>query len=427
MSITKISTIIIASRALTLFVGLFVIFLVLPNLTKIEQGYFFVFTSIAASQVLFELGLSGLIVHYFSREHAKILINKKSKTKINENINSTEVRRYCRKYFMMASVMYCGIIGLGGAIFLELSPQGDEVDWISPWIIITLGTSLNLFNFNYHAYLNGFSEVASSYLIRIKSNILMVGILSIMVMADAGLLSYPISMMVSNLYATLLLKNACKKLDEAYIHSSGGNAQKFKMDHHQIKIALSAASGYFVANSLTPYTLHFYGAEYAGQIGLGLAIFSAISTLSVARTTAEAPKYGHMIENKNMGLLNNMRVKTTWISLALALSLSVVAMGFVYVIDDKFPSMTNRFLGIKDLVILGLFSISSVALACISTVLRAFKEELLMLPSLGAAIILIASQLWFNFDPIICIAILLLYNALFFYPYSVHLLNGKCQ
>lgn len=427
MSINKTSTIIIISRVFTLLAGLLVVALVVPSLSKIEQGYFFVFTSIAASQVLFELGLSGLIVHHFSREHAKLLIKTEGAGKITEAINAVAVKNYCRKYFMVSSAMYSIIIGTGGAVFLNSSPQGGEVSWIYPWIIITIGTALNLFNFNYHAYLNGFSEVTSSYAIRIKANILMIGLLSTMVVVGAGLLAYPISMMVSNLYATLLLRTACKKLDQTYIHVSGGSSQEIKMGRNQVRMALSAASGYVVANSLTPYALHFYGAEYAGRIGLGLAIFSAISTLSVARTTAEAPKYGHVIEKNDLPLLHTMWKKTALITLVFALTLCIIAIGLIFLMENYFPSVSHRFLKVEDLVILGLFSISGVTLASISTVLRAFKEELLMLPSLAAAAIMIVSQLWLKLDPMLCVIILLVYNISFFLPHSMHLFRKKLK
>lgn len=418
MTLGKSTLLVMFSRILVLFAGLIVSVVAAHSLSSVEQGYFFTFLSIAAAQTLFELGITQLILHHLSHACAGILHAKDGAEKRAAQNLAESTRAYSSRYFGRAAVLFTVFIGSGGSLFFAWSHSTQSVQWQLPWALMVAGTALSLFNLNNYSYLEAFGRLSVSYKVRMVSTTLLIVAFCLTALSVGGLLCYPLALLISNGYAFIVLRRLSTALNREF-----GLGGKYTMQHvdigrEQRKMAVSAVAGYVTANTLTPYAFYFFGAQTAGQVGLTMSIFAAIATVAMARTTAEAPTYGPLIAAGELVVLMRRYRKTLLFSIGLALALGLGAIAARQVGLSLEPQYDNRVMDVAGFIVVGLLIVSNVTLSVTSTVLRAFKTEQLMWPSLVAAAIVMLAQLALRLDPVQCLALLAVFNGLIFYPFA---------
>lgn len=418
MSLGKLTLLVMASRILVLFAGLIVSIVAAHSLSSVEQGYFFTFISIAAAQTLFELGITNLILHHLSHARAGILHAKDGGLKRAAQDLAESTRAYSSRYFGRAAALFTVLIGTGGSLFFAWSHSTQGVHWQLPWALMVAGTALSLLNLNHYCYLEAFGSLNVSYRVRMASTTLLIVAFSVAALSMGGLLCYPLALLISNGYAFIVLRRASTEVNREF--GLGGKCNQHRVDigREQRKMAVSAVSGYVTANTLTPYAFHFFGAQTAGQVGLTMSIFAAIAAVAMARTTAEAPTYGPLIASGNFMVLMRCFRKTQLFSIGLAIALGLGAIAARQVGLAFAPKYSDRVLDVAGFVVVGLLIVSNVTLSVTSTVLRAFKTEQLMWPSLVAATLVMVAQIALTLDPVQCLALLAAFNGLVFYPFA---------
>lgn len=408
-----------------MFAGLIVAVVAAHSLSSIEQGYFFTFISIAAAQMLFELGITSLVLHYLSHARAGILqaTGLVEKRKALDLAESTQA--YSTRYFGRAAALFTVFVGTGGGLFFALSSSVHGVHWQIPWVLMIAGTALSLFNLSYYLYLEAFDRLGVSYRVRIASTAILIFAFSAAAYTLGGLLSYPLALLASNGYAFIVLRRSCAEVNRDFGLCGKYIPQRVDIGREQRKMAISATAGYITANSFTPYTFHFFGAEFAGQVGLTMSIFAAIATIAMARTTAEAPTYGPLIASGKLPILKRRYINTLLFCVGLAIAMVFGAIAVRQVGLELAPTYSNRVLSLAGFIVVGLLIVANVSLSVTSTVLRAFKTEQLMWPSLSAAVLVIVGQLALKLDPVQCLALLTAFNVLVFYPFAHLRLSSK--
>lgn len=425
MALGKSVLIVMASRMLVLFAGLIVSIVAAHRLSSVEQGYFFTFLSLAAAQQLFELGITSLFLHYLSHARSEIVqATDHGKKRIALDI-AESARKYTSQYYGRASVLFMIFIGIGGALFFASSGSPQVVYWQMPWALTVAGTALSLFNLSYYLYLEAFGHFDLSYRVRINSTVIVIFVFSAAAYTFGGLLSYPLALIAGNCYALIILRRACAAVNIEFGLMGKYIQRNINIGLEQRKMAVSAVAGYVTANSLTIYSFHFFGAETAGQIGLTMSIFAAIATLAMARTTAEAPSYGPMIASGELKALKRRYFHTLVFCISLALFFSLCTIAARQVGLALFPEYTNRVLDLFGFIVVSLLIVANVSLSVTSTVLRAFKTEQLMWPSIGAAALVLIAQMALKLHPVHCLGLLALFNALIFYPFAQIRLNSQ--
>ncbi|HEX7690357.1 MAG TPA: hypothetical protein VF453_21805 [Burkholderiaceae bacterium] len=425
MSLAGSTLLVMASRILVMFAGLIVSAVAAHSLSSVEQGYFFTFMSLAAAQTLFELGITNLILHHLSHARAGILCARTAEGKRTAIALAMSTRDYSTRYFRRAAGLFIVFVGTGGAAFFGLSRSASGAHWQSPWMLMLAGTALSLFNLSFYSYLEAFGRLSVSYRVRMASTVILVVAFSVAAALGGGLLSYPLALLVANGCAFAVLRRSCMEVDHEHGLTGAFDRQSIGIGREQRKMAASAVAGYVTANSLTPYAFHFFGPEIAGRFGLTMSIFTAIAAVAMARTTAEAPTYGPLIAAGEWATLMARFRQTLFFSAGLALLLGILAIAGRRVGLEFAPRYANRVLDTTGFVIVGLLIVANVTLSVTSTVLRAFKIERLMWPSLTAALVVLAAQLALRLDPAHCLALLAAFNGFVFFPYARHLLTTQ--
>lgn len=425
MTLGKSTLLVMASRIFVMFAGLIVSVVAAHSLSSVEQGYFFTFLSIAAAQTLFELGITNLILHHLSHARAAVMSAKDKLQKRTALDLAESTRAYSSRYFRRAAVLFTVFVGLGGALFFAWSHSAQGVHWQLPWALMVAATALSLFNLTYYSHLEAFGRLSVSYRVRMASTTILIAAFCLAAFSWGGLMSYPLALLASNGYAFAVLRRACADVNREHCLDGTYTPQHVDIGREQRKMAVSAVAGYVTANTLTPYAFHFFGAEMAGQVGLTMSIFAAIAAVAMARTTAEAPTYGPLIASGELTTLKRRFRGTLLFSIALAVALGVGAILARQVGLAFAPRYDNRVLDVVGFAVIGLLIVANVTLSVTSTVLRAFKTEQLMWPSLAAAALVLAGQLTLRLNPVHCLALLAAFNGLVFYPFARHRLFAQ--
>jgi hypothetical protein len=160
----------------------------------------------------------------------------------------------------------------------------------------------------------------------------------------------------------------------------------------QWKIALSWISGYFIFALFNPVLFVYHGAKIAGQMGLTLAAYNGITTISMAWISTRVPAFGGFIAKKEFSKLDNLFFRTLRQSLVVVVLLIVIFIGIVYLLQTIQHPIGDRFLPSLPVLLLGSVTIINHIVFAQAAYLRAHKQEPLLVNSIvGAGLITLST------------------------------------
>lgn len=366
--------------------------LIALSLTKVEQGYYFTFTSLLALQVFFELGLVTVIAQFISHEfvslswgsHGEIIgdITKKNRV-LNILGNSL-------KWYFICSIFLLTSLSAAGYLFF-LNETSLNISWKLPWVLAVLGVGLNLLIIPYYAVITGSGDVAS-----VNLRALIGGIVS-------SLLGWGVLLLGGGLYAIPVVTFGTVFVGVIYLLKSkpillkqGMYFALNKMDimdpvswRHEIwpmqwKIAVSWISGYFVFQLFVPVLFKFHGPVVAGQMGMTLSVINALQVICLIWPTSKMPEFGKFIAQKKWFELDLLFEKTLRHSLEACLALLTVFLIFLGILKN-FTNFGDRFLPSWQVIILSVSIIGQLFVNNWAMYMRAHKQEpMIFLSVIGA-------------------------------------------
>ena len=289
------------ARVVQAFTGVVSILFIAQFLTKIEQGFYYTFGSIIAIQIFFELGLTNIITQYVAHEASHLSWKDKSTLKGECRYHSrlASLLHFSIKWYSIIGVaFFIVLLGVGYFFFGYYSPSAEEVNWLWPWIIVSIGTVCNLFISPLLAILMGLDKVKEVSKMRFFQQIIIpvttwIGLalgLKLYVVGIASLLSVLYIVIYSSLTELRsILNNLWRvKVTEKVSYMK-------EIFPYQWKIALSWVSGYFIFQFFNPVLFATEGAAVAGQMGMTLAVLNGIMAFSQSWITTKVPLWSRLI------------------------------------------------------------------------------------------------------------------------------------
>ena len=318
---------VLLNRGWTLLAGFVTLYLISATMSKAEQGYYYTFSSILALQIFFELGFSGIIAQFASHEMAKlhwrggdIAGDPPSRQRL------LSLFRLAIKWYGVISLLTVFLLNTAGYYFFSSAArQGDAVNWHLPWILLTLGATLNLFLSPLLALFEGSGLVANVSALRLMQSMVAYGSGWLLLLNGGKLYTAAaISIMTAVVGFCWLGKHYGAFLNSLRQNppatGATGVCWRREIWPMQWRIALSWLSGYFISQLFTPLVFRYQGTEAAGQLGMSLSIVTTMSTVASAWLTTKLPSFGMLIADRQPRQLMALFRKSSLQSIAVLLA-----------------------------------------------------------------------------------------------------------
>lgn len=369
------------ARIVQAFTGVASILFIAQFLSKTEQGFYYTFGSIVAIQVFFELGLTNIITQYVAHEYAAL--SWKDTTTLDGNPRNhsrlAHLLHFSVKWYAVVGLLlFIALLVAGFWFFKYYSKQDNDVAWEIPWLLICLGTVLNLFISPLLAIIMGLDKVKEVMKMRFYQQCIIPVTTWLGLALGFHLYVLGIASILSVLYVVIFsfsteIRPIVRNLWNVKITDKVSYMKE--IFPYQWKIALSWVSGYFIFQLFNPVLFAYSGAAVAGQMGMTIAALNGINAFSYSWINTKIPVFSRLIALKDyvdLDLLFNKTVKQMiMVCLSLLLTMFCGIAGLRY-FDFK---IGDRFLPyIPMLLMMGALAINQLVGAW-ATYLRCHKQE----------------------------------------------------
>lgn len=367
---TRIAVFINIANKITATVGgVILMSVVAARLSEAMLGFYYTFYSLVFIRFFSEMGLNVAVVqtisHLKTDPHAKLEVKRAS--------------NFFSRWFKIAGI----------ALFFVLVPliyiyrdrykeiPGYEFNIIYPWLLLSLATSISVYQVGLTSILEGHRMIREVSKIRFATSFVNIFGAVILILLDFKLWSMALAMLLSVLMGSVYLWRIRHLLytGREYL-GLGLKFWKEKILPFQWRLAVSWVSGFFIFYFYTPYVMHLYGPEQAGKIGLTLQILLFISTLTVISVATRAPQFGSLASLKKISELNKqfilVSIKSTF-SL-----LGILTAGLILVCFNAFDMdryLMGRLVPKDELLFYGLAAIGIQVFMLLNHYMRLFKDE----------------------------------------------------
>ncbi|MBC7489095.1 MAG: hypothetical protein H7240_02860 [Glaciimonas sp.] len=379
----------LALRLWILLAGTITVLLVPIFLTQLEQGYYFTFASVLALQIFFELGLNYVLVQFTAAQMPWLHLTKDGCLGGDADRLHTLgalVSKVFKVYQILAILFFC-LIGTGGAYFFASSNQLQLDQWLPSWLLMTAFTAGNLFFSPFLAIAEGTGKVGQiarlrtiqsifGYLCAWLCLIYGYGLLAMPLIAGANLVGAVIWWRLDGKFITAL-----RRLGRTSVSSNHLNWRR-DIFPFQWKIAVSWISGYLVFQMFNPVIFKYHGPIDAGAVGLALAVFGALTTLSMSWVNAKAPEITKQLNAGNRFAARAVFRRQFTVSFLVNFSLTIGVIISISLMRVLHIPAVDR---LPDGAVLNWMAIAAVVnqvVFSLAVYMRAHGEEPLMAPSI---------------------------------------------
>jgi len=375
----------IFARLIQAIGGVLILFLIPLYLTPVEQGYYFTFISFASIQIFFELGFNTIITQFVAHETADISWeNNKYTGNPNSISRLSSLLRFCAKWFMIASIFLFVALIIIGFLFLE-KKETNNINWTSPWIIMSLSTALSLILSPIIAITEGLGMVLNSAQLKLKQYTIQYILIPIFLLINFKLYAYPSAQFISIIFALIFIFNSgiIKRIICIY-----KNKVTVRIDYKkeifplQLKTSITWIGGYFISQALIPIIFVKYGAVLAGKVGLTFSIISSIAIVSTSIINTKIPTFAKLIAKKDFLNLDDLFKKTFTQGISLLFLLLMLFVLSTIVLRHYNVAFMNKLLVSKQILLFSVTILFNQIVYYLATYLRSFKKEPFMIISL---------------------------------------------
>ena len=387
------------ARIVQAFTGVGSVFFISFYLTEVEQGFYYTFGSLLALQVFFELGLSNILTQYIAFESANLYWTNESKLNgSKENLSRlSHLLHFSFKWYGVVGVLFGIFLIIGGIIFFtKYNANNDTVEWFLPWLLVSTSTILNLYSTPFLSILTGLDKVKEVAKLRFYQQLLVPLFTWLGLALDLGLFVLGIGQFCSFLLCIIwLVKTPMFRILSNIWKEKIAERVNYKKEifPYQWKIAVSWISGYFVLQLFNPVLFAKEGAIIAGQMGMTLVAFTAMSAFSQSWINTKIPAMTKLIARKEYQTLDNLFYKTVK---QLNLVFLILLFGFflfIYILRFYQFTLGDRFLPWLPLFLIAIPIYVSQFVNAWAIYLRCHKKEPLLLYSVIAGVLCCLSTL----------------------------------
>jgi len=376
--------------------GVVSVFFIARYLTGIEQGFYFTFASILAIQVFFELGLNGIITQYVAHEVSYLVLNGDEYEGEDKYLSRmASLLHFCVKWYGVLAGILLLVLGITGYVFFSHFYKAEtQVEWLLPWLLLSIGTILSFMLSPFIAFIEGLGKIKEVAKIRFfQQSITMLvtwsGLIAGFKLYVGGITTLVgviiLFYFIFRKFLPLLRNIYSIKINERVSYL--GEIFPF-----QWKIALSWISGYFIFQLFNPVLFATDGPIIAGQMGMTLTALNAILGLTLSWVTTKVPTFSGLIAQKKFTQLNVLFNRTLLQSSAINFSLLVGMFMIIFAIrylniEIGGKNFGDRFLPFLPMTLMMVPILLNHIVAAWATYLRCHKREPMMIQSITMGVL----------------------------------------
>ena len=378
--------------------GPITLFLIVKYFAPEVQGFYYTFSSLIGLQIFVELGLSTVIISYASHEWAKLKITDLNNIEGNTIALSrlSSLSNLAIKWYFFGGILVSFFLFSFGYYFFSKNNNSNYiVDWLYPWLFLSITTGVNMWFSPFYSILEGCNQIEKVYKFKFILTFLTSIVTWLSISFGASLWVLVINSMFILIFNFLFFYKKYRYFFKQLFYYPIVEKIKFiEIWPMQWKIALSFISGYFFSTFFTPLTFKISGPISAGQIGLTFLLLNALGSLSVTWIVAERPRWGMLVSKKEYTLLDKSHKELTLIS-SLIFLLGII---FLYITIKFFYSINHqwstRFLPPNIFLFFAIGMLAGNFTTSFSYYLRAHNIEPLLIQSLSSAIFHLISAIF---------------------------------
>jgi hypothetical protein len=367
-----------------------------------EQGYFYTFNSVIGLQIIFEMGLSFVILQFSGHYFANLSWLEQGAIK-GDSINVKKFHLLLNHalfwYTVAAIVMALLLLTAGFYFFSHQKSHLSLISWQWPWIFLVIFTAFNLLCTPSLAAIEGGGQVVNVNRLRLAQGVVSSLLSWILLLSGAGLWIAVIPVLVASTtssywlmkYFPILMKSVIKadRIEDKNIFS-----WKNEVWPMQWRIAISWISGYFIFQLFTPVLFFYHGPAEAGKMGMSIAIATILTSVGFVWLQANSPILTKLVASKNWKEFDR-----TFFEIFIQSSVFVLIGGVTIVtclsLFHGIPIL-ERVLPINEMIMLLIAFAFSHIVGGLAYYLRLHKREPFMVLSVIGALILTVSILYFG-------------------------------
>lgn len=346
------------------------------------QGYWYTFVSLAALAVFADMGFSAILMLFSSHEFAHLRFAA-NYTLVGDEQYVKRLATLWRFSLKWAGIMACVVFPIVLAVgFVLLSGKEVAVDWGGAWVIYGVASIVVFVNSMALSFVEGCDSVGDIQKIRLKISVVNVTATLLLLLAGASLYALALSLLVAAVTGSALVFGKYRRLFSQLYGVVNGVQQGWFEEIMPLmwRYAISWVSGYFILSMFAPVAFHYYSPVEAGQVGLSIAVCTAVFAIANVWITIVTPKINMFVARKDYSSLNSVFFR----HLALAALTYVAGMFVLYVVlhylRDLIP-IAERLVGGQSLLYLALGWFFQLIINALAIYMRAHKKEPLVLPS----------------------------------------------
>lgn len=420
---------VVMARGWSVCSGIITLALIAKFLSLNEQGFYFTFASVLALQVIFELGLGTVLVQFVSHEMPKLKIIGGHVVGDDLNLQRfLSIIRLAIKWYIIIAIFVCVSVLPAGLYFFSNAsssmPFATNVNWVQPWGLLVIVSAISLVITPILSIAEGCGYVANIAKLRFYQSLLTGVIAWSTLAAGIGLyatVASSLSLIMVGSY--WIYKNFRSLIKQAF---SITDAQYSISWLHEIfpiqwRTGVSWLCGYFIFQLFNPIAFKYYGADFAGKLGMSINVVNLMLNLSLSWIMTKVPVFGRLIVEHDITTLDLLYARVFRQSIIFLFLLVILSTICLFLFTAFGFEIANRFVPAPLFFILSLTAIGNHIVACQATYVRSHKVEKYLLNAVITACSM-AVMFWFvrDFDKNVMIISYLLIIWFICVPHSIY-------
>ncbi len=393
LGLNRAVSVTLLGRLWGVLVGVVTVIFIGHFLTPVAQGYYYTFASLIALQVFVELGLTYAIVQFASHEMAHLAWRADGTVEGSPGARKRlqSLLQFALRWFGGAGlVMVLVLVPLGaGVAGLDPSASLSRQDVFMPWTLLVLLSAANLPLAAAVSLLEGCGQITEVAFLRLAQAVVAAAAMWYVLATGGSLFALAAQAGATLLTGVVWLSLAYRPFFRdllAHRSDTPGMSWSREIWPFHWRIAVSWASGYLIAQLLSPMLFASQGPVAAGQMGLSLQITGALNVMALAWINTKTPVYGQLIARGQGRELDRLFFRGLAQSSFVLLACLLGVLAVLWVLQEAGSPWAQRVLPLPLMTAMAVLTMVNHIVFAEAAVLRAHKQEPFMVLSLASGL-----------------------------------------